>query len=48
MDERRILLSLREEIAREIKTNCTSENEEEWALRIWKMSPEELFDYEAS
>ncbi len=46
MDKRRFLLSLREEIAREIKTNCTSENEEEWALRIWKMSPEELFDYE--
>lgn len=48
MDERRILLSLREEIAREIKTNCTPENEEELALRIWKMTPEELFDYEAS
>ncbi len=48
MNERRILLGLREKIAREIKTNCTSENEEELALRIWKMTPEELFDYEAS
>jgi len=47
MDKRRILLSLREKITWEIKTNCIPENEEELALRIWKMTPEELFDYEA-
>lgn len=46
MGKRRLLLSLREEIQKEIKVNCTSENMEEWALRIWKLSPEEMFDRE--
>ena len=43
---RKITLTLLPEVEGRIKTECTSQNEEELALWIWQLAPEEIFSYE--